>query len=410
MSRIPEQSSEILIENTDIKQQYQFIEYLTKNYESVNEQYNILNELVPPLQENAESFGGSTLSTDISRDPDQYRKIISDNEKRKLKNEMIVIKEEIQLRNSKIKTLEMIQHFSDLIAQTSNNLPAAQYQNDAQKDYMRSISTKKKLWEAKLKIINVAIRDLRGKNPEMYKMGKSPFANPCIDCQYKIISEITGFPQIPVTEQNIDGAGLFNSEQPTDQDKSNWRFWFAGGGLSRLINLYGDAGRHMAHFLEASGEPLKISVEDIQDDIPEFNKAIDNKLDESVAILAGDFVDTGRDVPFETEWAQFPDEKFLSYEDLRKNYKNWFYATGIFSYKVKGTVTIIPPDKAGGKPRYDVKYQVFIYDRYNWDQGKAVTVLGITVTDIELARLHRSGLAQEYFIYGIGDEKSKSYK
>lgn len=42
-------------------------------------------------------------------------------------------------------------------------------------------------------------------------------------------------------------------------------------------------------------------------------------------------------------------------------------------------------------------------DQYNWDKGKGVTIGPLEVTDEELAKLHRAGLAQEYTITGLSD-------
>jgi hypothetical protein len=45
-------------------------------------------------------------------------------------------------------------------------------------------------------------------------------------------------------------------------------------------------------------------------------------------------------------------------------------------------------------------YTLHVYDRYNWDQGKSVTIAGIPLKDEQLGRLYRVGLASEYDING----------
>lgn len=41
-----------------------------------------------------------------------------------------------------------------------------------------------------------------------------------------------------------------------------------------------------------------------------------------------------------------------------------------------------------------------MFDRYNWDTGKSVTIGPITVTDAFMGEFHRQGLAREYDCYG----------
>lgn len=41
-----------------------------------------------------------------------------------------------------------------------------------------------------------------------------------------------------------------------------------------------------------------------------------------------------------------------------------------------------------------------VYDRYNWDEGKSVTIAGVVISDTTLGRLHKAGIAQEYNVEG----------
>lgn len=82
---------------------------------------------------------------------------------------------------------------------------------------------------------------------------------------------------------------------------------------------------------------------------------------------------------------------------------NWFYAMGGIQYSTTGVVTVHPPEHPGGQPRVEVDYQTHVWDRYNWDGGKAVTIGPITIEDESLAEMHRAGVAQEYDIVGTSD-------
>ncbi|MFE3069185.1 hypothetical protein [Streptomyces sp. NPDC059247] len=65
-----------------------------------------------------------------------------------------------------------------------------------------------------------------------------------------------------------------------------------------------------------------------------------------------------------------------------------------------GVVTAVPgPD---GEPRLGIDYQVNVWDRYNWDPGKATPIGPTTVTDADMARPHTTGLAREFDMRSSG--------
>jgi hypothetical protein len=49
---------------------------------------------------------------------------------------------------------------------------------------------------------------------------------------------------------------------------------------------------------------------------------------------------------------------------------------------------------------YEVDFEYCVYDRYNWDGGKSVTIMGTTITDDFMGEFHWQGLAREYDCYG----------
>ena len=56
---------------------------------------------------------------------------------------------------------------------------------------------------------------------------------------------------------------------------------------------------------------------------------------------------------------------------------------------------------AGLGGRFDRNtHEYKFYDRYNWDMGKKVTILGVTVTDQFMGEFHRQGLAKEFDMRG----------
>ncbi|MEU7033481.1 hypothetical protein ABZ958_07330 [Streptomyces sp. NPDC046237] len=66
-------------------------------------------------------------------------------------------------------------------------------------------------------------------------------------------------------------------------------------------------------------------------------------------------------------------------------------------------VTVVPG--ADGEPRVGLDYQVNAWDRYNWDEGKGVTIGFLNIPDGQPARLHTTGLAQEFDMQGSSSVK-----
>jgi len=52
-----------------------------------------------------------------------------------------------------------------------------------------------------------------------------------------------------------------------------------------------------------------------------------------------------------------------------------------------------------------MEYRTHVFDRYNWDSGKQTQIGPFTVTDDQMAEMHRAGVAQEYNISGSTDTR-----
>ncbi|MYX93866.1 hypothetical protein GT045_03325 [Streptomyces sp. SID486] len=72
--------------------------------------------------------------------------------------------------------------------------------------------------------------------------------------------------------------------------------------------------------------------------------------------------------------------------------ENRFYAVGGANSDVTGVVTAVLDGR--GNPKIGVDYQTNVWDRYNWDEGKGVTIGPLDIPDGQLAKLHRTGLAR----------------
>jgi len=155
-----------------------------------------------------------------------------------------------------------------------------------------------------------------------------------------------------------------------------------------------DAAKHMAHYFGNTGRPLKLDVESMLTDVESARVAL-----EAEAMQAQDFVSK---LP--------PGRHSITSRDAEGGYNeksenwNWFFATGGYVSWGKGDVVI----QAGATGReYEMDFEYKVFDRYNWDKGKQVTILGITVTDVFMGEFHRQGLAREFDCSGSVRRKLK---
>lgn len=192
-----------------------------------------------------------------------------------------------------------------------------------------------------------------------------------------------------------EGAGPFGVEEPTARD-----YWILS--QAKMVQGGGDAfgqsmaSRNMAHYLGGTGEPLTLDVDRFLQDVPAFKASIEGQhIGANQAAWRQQALDAyeksgGKPVaiPVESEHVgqNLPDGT------------DWYYAVNGHEQNVSGMVTVTPG--ADGKPKVSLDYQVNVWDRYNWDQGKSVDIGPIHIPDTDMQRLHTTGLAQEYDMRG----------
>ncbi|WP_435241810.1 hypothetical protein [Streptomyces cucumeris] len=163
-----------------------------------------------------------------------------------------------------------------------------------------------------------------------------------------------------------------------------------------------DASRHMAHYLGNSGDPVTLPVDKMLWDDERFKNRIDQDIRQN-----------------QNEWRKQALEEFkrnggqpvaIPVESNNHDYSfdqgtnpNWYYAVGSTRSNVTGVATVVPD--ADGQPKVSLDYQVNAWDRYNWDEGKGVSIGPVDVPDGMPARLHKTGLAQEFDVSGSSSVK-----
>lgn len=155
------------------------------------------------------------------------------------------------------------------------------------------------------------------------------------------------------------------------------------------------AAAHLRHYLANSGDPVTVDPDEMMRDAGDFRAQVEKTTAAEMRRLADEAAATGaygKPVAFDTGWKGHyigPDAS-----------KDWYYAMGGVQYAVTGVATVHPPDQPGGQPRVEMEYRTHVFDRYNWDGGKSTDIGPITITDDQMAEMHRAGVAQEYDISG----------
>lgn len=201
-------------------------------------------------------------------------------------------------------------------------------------------------------------------------------------------------PDAPAWKPVDEGAGAYSSEKA---GVGNHATKFAAEAAAHALSgKWPDAARNLLHFLGNSGEPLRQDVDRMLADVPALNDQYTKDQDyygnRAVERAMELGVTEPTTFPVSSDWRGFYITKGMS--------ENWFYATGGIQYSVVGQVTVYPPSTPGGEWTYETTTSMVYRDQYNWDGGKSTQIGPLTVTDEQLAELHRTGLAQEFTMTG----------
>lgn len=212
-----------------------------------------------------------------------------------------------------------------------------------------------------------------------------------------------GFPTPPAPPASGDGSGTHGVDSPSLGDRLFEQVAYRAADAADAIGM-SNAARHMRHYLGNSGETLNVDPARMKADMPAIRTEMDRSFQTQVRDVALREVQQnwdGKATSFQitTPWNGAYATKGMS--------QDWFYGIGGFSYAHTATVTVTPG--ADGAANVRIDSQTHVFDRYNWDGGKAVTIGPVTVTDERMGRLHEVGLAQEYEVRGTATGPSASF-
>ncbi|MFC4125493.1 hypothetical protein [Nocardia rhizosphaerae] len=199
-------------------------------------------------------------------------------------------------------------------------------------------------------------------------------------------------PPMPTPPETDAGAGGHGS-QPIYSRADDLAFFTVALRAQVVADAAGltHAASGMRHYLSNSGDDFTISPDEAMNDVPGLKKWADYVVTEAVTAVANNPANYDKAVAFTSEW--------LDYYVGQEASQDWFLAMGGVEVSATGVVTTTLAE-SGSRPRISMSYQIHLFDRYNWDGGKGVTILGIDISDERLGALHTAGLAREFNQYG----------
>jgi peptidoglycan hydrolase-like protein with peptidoglycan-binding domain len=148
-----------------------------------------------------------------------------------------------------------------------------------------------------------------------------------------------------------------------------------------------DAVLHLTHFFKNTGNPLTINLAGMLDQVHSASMSYRQEVRQAQrfveALPPGRHQITSRRVEG-------------GYNGSGEN-RNWYLATG--GYIRWGTATAEVME-GGGNRSYSLDFEYHVFDRYNWDGGKQITLFGVKITDEFMGEFHRQGLAREFDCWG----------
>lgn len=200
-----------------------------------------------------------------------------------------------------------------------------------------------------------------------------------------------------------DGSGEWGQEDAGITDYANREFWYQVANMAEALDLT-NAARHMRHYLDNTGATLDVDVNVCLRD----SQALELRFEDEIATAKVDAetMMQGKDMAKANSFSLVGQKKNHYFQ--KSENEDWFFAIGGCTYWYTADVVYTPGD-ANAPGTLDMTIKLHLFDNYNWDQGKAVTIAGITVRDEQLGRLHKVGLAKEYSITGESSERSLSW-
>jgi len=153
-----------------------------------------------------------------------------------------------------------------------------------------------------------------------------------------------------------------------------------------------DAVRFLSHFLDNTGSDYTMNVNSL---LSTSINAV-NYYNEHMSYIieyAKDIVKDGQTITIATNCRYTAHDKKLAIIDM-----NWTGALGSCSGAIVAKVT-------RNNNRYKITYKYYIYDYYDWNEMLDAGFVLSNLWDSDLAKLHRAGIAREFYVIGNIENK-----
>ncbi len=243
--------------------------------------------------------------------------------------------------------------------------------------------------------------DIRNSGRDTIRPGKGD--GPALPGKVVEGKDMPGYPTPPAAPKNGDGSKVHGSDKAGIKDHLVEDLCYRMADAADAMGL-DNAARNLRHYLGNSGEPLYIDPNKLINDVPGLKQQVDQSYktqveDVAKAKIAADYNGKPMQFTITTPWNGAYATQGAS--------KDWFFATGGFSYAHTATVTVKPGKN--GEAEVSIQSNVHTFDRYNWDKGKSVDIGPIHIEDKAMGRLHEVGLAQEFELRGSGKGPSSNF-
>ncbi len=159
-------------------------------------------------------------------------------------------------------------------------------------------------------------------------------------------------------------------------------------GLSTFVAFGKDATNHLRHYFGNTGTLYTLDLEAMLREVPSARHALIHEASEAVRFVEQLSIGTHSVTSTQED---------IGYNEEAESL-NWYFAIGGYKRWGKGRAQV---KLVNGRRHYTLDFVYKVRDRYNWDNGKEVTIPtpwsdGIVITDKFMGEFHRQGLAREY--------------
>ena len=210
----------------------------------------------------------------------------------------------------------------------------------------------------------------------------------------------TQTPQQPIWPHGVTGSGLYASANPTLQDRAEWHVLSGGAGLFQIIGL-GQAATLMEHYLANTGETVSVDPLRMLNDLPSWHADVESQT-RQMSQQARQLIVTERgSLSARTRYTLLMRSDWIPAHATRAESLDWYLAVGNFSYKLMLTVTVDIAADTSDITLAHAGLSIYVYDRYDWDDGRNTAMGGLYIPNEWFGRLHRAGLARDYEVEGL---------